>query len=184
MDGYKLIIEKSTVPVNTHNWIEKTIKRYQNDPIDFDVASNPEFLREGSAVMDFMNPDRIVVGVKSENARSIFEELYKPLTDEGIQIIFVSPASAELIKHASNSFLAMKISYINMVGELCEKVGVDIKSVAKGIGSDARIGNQFFDAGIGYGGSCFPKDVKAFIKIGENYGPRFQTSKSYRKYKL
>ena len=178
MDGYKLVIEKSTVPVNTHNWIEKTIKRYRSNNIDFDVASNPEFLREGSAVMDFMNPDRVVVGVKSGKARSIFEELYEPLTEKGIKIIFVSPASAELIKHASNSFLAMKISYINMIANLCEKVGVDIKSVAKGVGSDTRIGDQFFDAGIGYGGSCFPKDVKAFIKIGENYGLDFQLLKA------
>ena len=178
INGYKLIIEKSTVPVNTHNWIEKTIMRYRSDAINFDVASNPEFLREGSAVMDFMNPDRVIVGVKSEKAKSIFEELYKPLTEQGIQIIFVSPASAELIKHASNSFLAMKISYINMIGELCEKVGVDIKSVAKGIGSDMRIGNRFLDAGIGYGGSCFPKDVKAFIKIGENHGLDFKLLKA------
>ncbi len=178
MDGYKLIIEKSTVPVNTHQWIKKTITRYYNNCTDFDVVSNPEFLREGSAVYDFMNPDRIVVGVKSEKARLIFEELYKPLIDQGHQIIFVSPAAAELIKHASNSFLAMKISYINMIADLCEKVGVDIKSVALGIGSDKRIGDKFLEAGIGYGGSCFPKDVKAFIKIAENCGINFELLKA------
>ncbi|HOI41188.1 MAG TPA: nucleotide sugar dehydrogenase, partial [Methanobacterium sp.] len=127
MQGYKLIIEKSTVPVHTHQWVKKTIKRYSPDEVDFEVASNPEFLREGSAVEDFMNPDRIVVGVKSDHARSTFKKLYSPLTDKGHELILVSPASAELIKHASNSFLAMKISYINMIAELCEKVGVDIK---------------------------------------------------------
>ena len=174
MEGYKLIIEKSTVPVNTHQWVKKTIKRYSDNDVNFEVASNPEFLREGSAVEDFMKPDRIVVGVKSDKAKSIFKELYSPLTDYGHELIIVSPASAELIKHASNSFLAMKISYINMIAELCEKVGVDIKSVAEGIGSDKRIGNEFLEAGIGYGGSCFPKDVKAFIKIAEDSGVDFK----------
>jgi len=174
IEGYKLIIEKSTVPVHTHQWIKKTIKRYSPDEVDFEVASNPEFLREGSAVEDFMNPDRIVVGVKSDHARSTFKKLYSPLTDKGHELILVSPASAELIKHASNSFLAMKISYINMIAELCEKVGVDIKAVAEGIGSDKRIGKQFLEAGIGYGGSCFPKDVKAFIKIAEDSGIDFK----------
>jgi len=174
IEGYKLIIEKSTVPVHTHQWIKKTIKRYSPDEVDFEVASNPEFLREGSAVEDFMNPDRIVVGVKSDHARSTFKKLYSPLTDKGHELIMVSPASAELIKHASNSFLAMKISYINMIAELCEKVGVDIKSVAEGIGSDKRIGKKFLEAGIGYGGSCFPKDLKAFIKIAEDSGVDFK----------
>jgi len=165
MKGYKLIVEKSTVPVNTHKRIEETIKRYLNDKnIPFDVASNPEFLREGSAVYDFMNPDRIVVGVNSEKAKSIMEEIYKPFTDKGYPLILTTTTTAELIKYASNSFLAMKISYINMVADLCEKVGADIKEVAEGMGYDKRIGKQFLNAGIGYGGSCFAPDEIVFVK--------------------
>ena len=171
MKSYKLLIEKSTVPVNTHKLIKKTVQRYLKDPsIPYDVASNPEFLREGSAIEDFLNPDRIVVGIESERARSIFEELYK---DFKCPIIYTDPATSELIKHASNSFLAMKISFINMVADLCEKVGADVKLVADGMGYDKRIGRQFLNAGIGYGGSCFPKDVKAFIKMAEDYGLNF-----------
>ncbi len=174
MKGYKLIVEKSTVPVNTHKRIEQTMKRYLKDKsIEFDVASNPEFLREGSAVYDFMNPDRIVVGVNSERAKQIMEEIYKPFTEKGFPLIITTTTTAELIKYASNSFLAMKISYINMVADLCEKVGADIKEVAEGMGYDKRIGKQFLNAGIGYGGSCFPKDVKAFIKIAEEHGLDF-----------
>ncbi|WP_456384313.1 UDP-glucose dehydrogenase family protein [Persephonella sp.] len=174
MTDYKLIIEKSTVPVNTHQWVKKTVKRYIKDPsIPFDVASNPEFLREGSAIYDFMNPDRIVVGVETERARKIMEELYKPFTDKGFPMLVTTPAAAELIKHASNSFLAMKISYINMIADLCEKVGADINEVADGMGYDKRIGRAFLNAGIGYGGSCFPKDVQAFIKIAEDHGLDF-----------
>ncbi|WP_457640955.1 UDP-glucose dehydrogenase family protein [Persephonella sp.] len=174
MNSYKLIIEKSTVPVNTHQWVKKTVKRYLKDKsIPFDVASNPEFLREGSAIYDFMNPDRIVVGVESERARKIMEELYKPFTDKGFPLLITTPAAAELIKHASNSFLAMKISYINMIADLCEKVGADINEVADGMGYDKRIGRAFLNAGIGYGGSCFPKDVQAFIKIAEDHGLDF-----------
>lgn len=171
MKSYKLLIEKSTVPVNTHKLIKKTVQRYLKDPsIPYDVASNPEFLREGSAIEDFLNPDRIVVGIESERARSIFEELYK---DFKCPIIYTDPATSELIKHASNSFLAMKISFINMVADLCEKVGADVKLVADGMGYDKRIGRHFLNAGIGYGGSCFPKDVKAFIKMAEDYGLNF-----------
>lgn len=173
MEGYKLIIEKSTVPVNTHQWVKKTVSRYAKDDVEFDVASNPEFLREGTAVLDFMKPDRIVVGVESEKAKQIFEELYKPFTEEGYPLLVATPAAAELIKHASNSFLAMKISYINMLADLCEEVGIDVNMVAEGIGLDKRIGSQFLNAGIGYGGSCFPKDVKAFIKIAEDHGFEF-----------
>jgi UDPglucose 6-dehydrogenase len=173
MTGYKLIVEKSTVPVNTHQWVKKTIKRYSKEDIQFDVASNPEFLREGTGVYDFNNPDRIVVGVESEKARQIFQELYQPFTEKGDVLLITSPAAAELIKHASNSFLAMKISYINMVAELCEKVGIDINMIADGIGYDQRIGRSFLNAGIGYGGSCFPKDVRAFIKIAEDHGLDF-----------
>ncbi len=182
MTDYKLIIEKSTVPVNTHQWVKKTVKRYIKNPdIPFDVASNPEFLREGSAIYDFMNPDRIVVGVESERARKIMEELYRPFTEKGFPLLITTPAAAELIKHASNSFLAMKISYINMIADLCEKVGADINEVADGMGYDKRIGRAFLNAGIGYGGSCFPKDVKAFIKIAEDHGLDFGLLKETEK---
>lgn len=171
MKSYKLLIEKSTVPVNTHKLIKKAVERYLKDPnIPYDVASNPEFLREGSAIEDFLNPDRIVVGIESERAKRIFEELYK---DFKCPIIYTDPTTSELIKHASNSFLAMKISFINMVADLCEKVGADVKLVADGMGYDKRIGRAFLNAGIGYGGSCFPKDVKAFIKMAEEYGLNF-----------
>lgn len=173
MNSYKLIIEKSTVPVNTHQWVKTVIKRYSKKDIKFDVASNPEFLKEGSALDDFMNPDRIVVGVESEKAKDIFKELYNPFIKKGVPLIITTPAAAELIKHASNSFLAMKISYINMVSELCEKVGADVNMVAEGMGYDKRISKDFLCAGIGYGGSCFPKDVKAFIKIAEEHGIDF-----------
>ena len=182
MENYKLIIEKSTVPVNTHQWVKKTIKRYiKNSNIPFDVASNPEFLREGSAIYDFMNPDRIVVGVESEKAKKIMEELYKPFTNKGFPLLITTPAAAELIKHASNSFLAMKISYINMIADLCEKVGADVNEVADGMGYDKRIGRAFLNAGIGYGGSCFPKDVQAFIKIAEDHGLDFGLLKETEK---
>lgn len=177
MDSYKLIIEKSTVPVNTHQWVKKTVRRYANKEISFDVASNPEFLREGSAIYDFMNPDRIVVGVESERAKNIFKKLYEPFTEKGYKLLITTPAAAEIIKHASNSFLAMKISYINMVADLCEMVGVDVKEVAEGIGLDIRIGKEFLHAGIGYGGSCFPKDVKAFVRIAEDHGLDFRLLK-------
>ncbi|NPA51796.1 MAG: UDP-glucose/GDP-mannose dehydrogenase family protein [Aquificae bacterium] len=181
MDRYKLVIEKSTVPVNTHQWVKKTIKRYARKDLDFDVASNPEFLREGSAIYDFMNPDRIVVGVESKKAEEIFKQLYKPFTEKGFPLMITTPATAELIKHASNSFLAMKISYINMIADLCEKVGADVKEVADGMGYDKRIGRAFLNAGIGYGGSCFPKDVKAFIKIAEDHGVDFGLLKETEK---
>jgi len=184
MNSYKLIIEKSTVPVNTHQWVMTVIKRYLKKDIKFDVASNPEFLKEGSALDDFMNPDRIVVGVESEKAKDMFKELYKPFVKKGIPLIITTPAAAELIKHASNSFLAMKISYINMVSELCEKVGADVNMVAEGMGYDKRIGRAFLQAGIGYGGSCFPKDVKAFIKIAEEHGINFSLIEEVEKINL
>jgi UDPglucose 6-dehydrogenase len=173
MEGYKLLVEKSTVPVNTHKLIKRTVERYlkrRGKILEFDVASNPEFLREGSAVRDFLEPDRIVIGVESQRARRIMEELYK---DFKCPIIFTDPATSELIKHASNSFLAMKISYINMVADLCEKVGADVRLVAEGMGYDKRIGREFLGAGIGWGGSCFPKDIKAFIKMAKDHGVDF-----------
>jgi len=173
MEGYKLLVEKSTVPVNTHKLIKRTVERYlkrRGKILEFDVASNPEFLREGSAVKDFLEPDRIVIGVESERARQIMEALYK---DFKCPVIFTDPATSELIKHASNSFLAMKISYINMVADLCEKVGADVRLVAEGMGYDKRIGREFLRAGIGWGGSCFPKDIKAFIKMAKDHGVDF-----------
>ena len=173
MDSYRLLVEKSTVPVNTHQLVKKTVQRYLKRDAPFDVASNPEFLREGSAVYDFLNPDRVVVGVESDRAREIMEELYRPLTDKGFPLIVTDPSTAELIKHASNSFLAMKISFINMVADLCERTGADVELVAEGMGYDKRIGREFLNAGIGYGGSCFPKDVKAFIKMAEDVGLDF-----------
>jgi UDPglucose 6-dehydrogenase len=173
MESYKLLVEKSTVPVNTHKLIKRTVERYlkrRGKILEFDVVSNPEFLREGSAVRDFLEPDRIVIGVESERARRIMEELYK---DFKCPIIFTDPTTSELIKHASNSFLAMKISYINMVADLCEKVGADVRLVAEGMGYDKRIGREFLRAGIGWGGSCFPKDIKAFIKMAKDHGVDF-----------
>ncbi|MBI5458140.1 UDP-glucose/GDP-mannose dehydrogenase family protein [Methanobacterium sp.] len=181
LNSYKLIVEKSTVPVNTHQWVKKTIKRYAHSNLDFDVASNPEFLREGSAVSDFMKPDRIVVGVESDRAKQVFKQIYSPFIENGFPVLITTPAASELIKHAANSFLALKISYINMVSELCEKANVDINMVADGIGYDKRIGRDFLNAGIGYGGSCFPKDVKAFINIAEEHGVDFTILKEVEK---
>ncbi len=181
MRGYKLIIEKSTVPVNTHSWVKRTLERYAAPGMEFDVASNPEFLREGSAIHDFMNPDRVVVGMESKRAEKLFKELYRPFEEKGFPVVYTTTAAAELIKHASNSFLAMKISYINMVSNLCEKVGADVTKVAEGMGYDKRIGRAFLNAGIGYGGSCFPKDVKAFIKMAEENGVDFGLLKETEK---
>lgn len=181
MDDYKLIVEKSTVPVNTYKLIQRTVRRYAKKNLEFDIASNPEFLREGMAVHDFMHPDRILVGVETDKAEKIMREIYSPFVEKGSTLFVTKTAAAEIIKYASNSFLAIKISYINMLAELCEKVGVDIKMVADGIGADERIGRDFLNAGIGYGGSCLPKDVKAFIKIAESYGVNFELLKATEK---
>lgn len=170
MPSYRLIVEKSTVPVNTGEWVEHTIKVFNKRNIKFDVASNPEFLREGSAIEDFMHPDRIVIGVKSKKARDILVELYKPLKTS---IVVTDIKSAELIKHASNSFLATKISFINAVANICDKVDADVVEVARGMGLDKRIGEKFLNAGVGFGGSCFPKDLSAFIRISEKLGYDF-----------
>lgn len=170
MPSYRLIVEKSTVPVNTGEWVEHTINVFNKRKIKFDVASNPEFLKEGSAIEDFMRPDRIVIGVKSERAAKILTELYKPLK---APIVITDIKSAELIKHASNSFLATKISFINSIANICGKVGADVVDVAKGMGLDKRIGRDFLNAGIGFGGSCFPKDLAAFIHIAERCGYDF-----------
>ncbi|MGE4357076.1 MAG: UDP-glucose/GDP-mannose dehydrogenase family protein [Candidatus Omnitrophota bacterium] len=178
MNSYRLIVEKSTVPVETGKWIKHTLKVFSRGRVKFDVASNPEFLREGSAIQDFLHPDRIVLGVESEKAKEILAELYKPFK---APILFTDINSAEIIKHASNSFLATKISFINAVANICEKTGADILKVAEGMGLDKRIGRAFLDAGIGYGGSCFPKDVDAFIHIAEKLGYNFELLKAVKK---
>jgi UDPglucose 6-dehydrogenase len=167
LNGYKVVVEKSTVPVKTSSWIKRTISLYKKTDQAFDVASNPEFLREGSAVQDFLHPDRIIIGVESERARDMLTRIYEGMKD---RILMTNIDTAELIKHASNSFLALKISYINLIANLCEKTEADIELVAKGMGLDPRIGALFLRAGLGYGGSCFPKDVKALTKIGEDLG--------------
>ncbi len=175
MDGYRVIVEKSTVPVHTGEWVRRTVKLNNIHGVDFDVVSNPEFLREGSAISDFMHPDRIVIGVESEKARKIIAKLYQPLN---VPIVVTDIKSAEIIKHASNSYLALKISYINSVANICERVGADVEKVAEGMGLDKRTGKSFLRAGIGYGGSCFPKDVSAFVKIAEEAGYDFEMLKS------
>jgi len=176
LTGYRVIVSKSTVPVETGIWIKRTIGRYSPDGAEYDVASNPEFLREGKAIGDFLNPDRVVIGVESERARDKMLELYEPVSSK-TEILVTSIESSELIKHASNSFLALKISYINAVATICEKTGADIREVARGMGLDSRIGNQFLQAGAGFGGSCFPKDLSAFIKIAEKLGYDFRLLK-------
>jgi UDPglucose 6-dehydrogenase len=177
MTSYKLVVEKSTVPVQTGKWVGHTIKTYLKKKVPFDVASNPEFLREGTAIQDIMKPDRVVIGVESTRARDLLTELYKPL---GAPIVVTDIASAELIKHASNSFLSMKISFINAVAQVCERAGADVAQVADGMGLDPRIGRSFLNAGAGYGGFCFPKDVEAFIKIAEQLGYDFELMKAVR----
>jgi UDPglucose 6-dehydrogenase len=175
MKEYKVIVEKSTVPVMTGKKVAETISRYCPKEVPFDVVSNPEFLREGSAIADTLYPDRIVIGVASQKAADILKELYSPIK---APLIITDIKSAEIIKHASNSFLAMKISFINAVARICDLSGADIKEVALGMGLDKRIGNLFLNAGLGYGGSCFPKDVSAFIKIAELLGYNFQLLKA------
>lgn len=170
MTDYLVFVTKSTVPIGTAEKVKNVINeelRNRGKTIEFDVASNPEFLKEGSAVQDFMKPDRIVIGVESERAEKIMKRLYKPFVLNGHPIIFMDVPSAEMTKYAANSMLATKISFMNDIANLCEIVGADVTNVRKGIGSDSRIGNKFLYAGIGYGGSCFPKDVKALIKTAE-----------------
>ncbi|MGH9538262.1 MAG: UDP-glucose dehydrogenase family protein [Terriglobales bacterium] len=191
INGYKVIVEKSTVPVYTSDWVRKIILRNAAAPDSFDVASNPEFLREGTAVTDFLYPDRIVVGADSERCAAVLREIYLPLTDGSYYqrkdaipapdqaripppLIVTSAKSAELIKHASNAFLAMKISFINAVASICESVGANVHQVCQGIGTDTRIGPRFLNPGIGYGGSCFPKDLMAFRAVGRECGYEFR----------
>ena len=171
MKSYRLVVNKSTVPVGTYDVVRRTIREAQaGRDVPFDVISNPEFLREGSAVRDFQVPDRIVVGTDSERAREIMSRLYFPITRVTRPIMFTSIPSAELIKYASNAMLATRISFMNEISHLCEAVGADIADVALGMGLDSRIGPQFLQAGCGYGGSCFPKDVKALYQLLEQYG--------------
>lgn len=172
--GYRVIVDKSTVPVKTGQKVAETVKRYAKEGCEFGVVSNPEFLREGSAVDDLLNPDRIVFGSNDDRATMIMQKVYEPFV---APVLVTDVESAELIKHAANSFLALKISYINAVGRICEKSGADIEKVAEGIGMDDRIGRRFLNAGLGYGGSCFPKDIKAFIAISESLGYPFDLLK-------
>jgi UDPglucose 6-dehydrogenase len=174
MSEYKIIVEKSTVPVQTGVWVRTVVERFSKNVKDFDVASNPEFLREGSAVNDFLHPDRVVLGVESERAKEKLLELYKPIDAPKI---LTDIASAELIKHASNSFLSTKISFINAISIICEKSGADVLKVAEGMGLDKRIGREFLNAGVGFGGFCFPKDLRAFIGIASKLGYDFKLLK-------
>ena len=165
MNGYKVIVDKSTVPVGTAEKVSEIIKK--NTTHDFDVVSNPEFLKQGNAVDDFLSPDRVIIGSNSEKATKIMQEIYSPFFRTGNRVIVMDTKSAEMTKYAANSFLATKISFMNEIANLCEKIGADAEMVRIGISTDNRIGNKFLFPGLGYGGSCFPKDVKALIKIGE-----------------
>ncbi len=178
MDSYRLIVEKSTVPVRTGEWVKRTISTYAAKGVEFDVASNPEFLREGTAISDFLHPDRVVIGVSSQKASSLLVELYEPLN---APLLITDINSAELIKHSANAFLALKISFINSVAQVCQRSGADIKKVAKGIGLDHRIGMASMEAGIGYGGMCLPKDVAAYIRIAKDLGYNFELLEAVEK---
>src|SRR3989441_7364464 len=178
LTSYRVIVDKSTVPVKTGEKVAESIKRYNRHGAKFDVVSNPEFLREGCAVGDLMHPDRIVIGAQSEHAIDLMKKVYEPFM---APILVTDINSAELIKHAANSFLALKISYINAISAICEASGADIEKVADGIGMDRRIGRSFLNAGIGYGGSCFPKDLAAFITISEQLGVPFNLLKEVQR---
>ena len=194
-NGYRLVIEKSTVPVQTGAQLRKHLSVHSTNGFRHDVASNPEFLREGTSVEDFLHPDRIVIGVDTQRAEELLREIYQPILDQRFacpihedcgnrkepHFLVTDTGSAELIKHASNSFLAMKISFINMVANLCEAVGADVTKVAQGMGLDPRIGSSFLSPGIGFGGFCFPKDVQAFIRIAEKSGCDFSLLKEVEK---
>jgi UDPglucose 6-dehydrogenase len=198
VNGYKVLVEKSTVPVYTNEWISRCMHRHGVEPHNFDVVSNPEFLREGTAIIDFLHPDRIVVGANNERSAEVLRRIYEPLTggsyfsqkdalpgrcspDNPAPLLVTSAQSAEIIKHASNAFLAMKISFINAVANLAESVDADIEDIAAGMGLDTRIGPKFLRAGLGYGGSCFPKDVAAFYWVAQQQGVNFQLLEEVRK---
>ena len=196
--GYRLIIEKSTVPVQTAFQLRRHLAIHKNSQLEYDVASNPEFLREGSAVENFFHPDRIVVGVEGPKAADLLREVYRPILEANfvcpvhsdcqkranVPFLVTDTNSSELIKHASNSFLAMKISFINAVADLCEAAGADVRKVAEGIGLDPRIGSSFLNPGIGFGGFCFPKDLQAFVRIAEKFGCDFAMFKEVEKLNL
>lgn len=198
VDGYKVIVEKSTVPVYTNEWIRRVLHRHGVTPESFDIVSNPEFLREGTAIIDFLHPDRIVVGANTERSAALLRNVYAPLTsgayysrpdalpgmcsaENPARLLVTSAQSSEIIKHASNAFLALKISFINAVANLAESVDADIEDIAAGIGLDSRIGPKFLRAGLGYGGSCFPKDVAAFHWVAQQQGVNFQLLEEVRK---
>jgi UDPglucose 6-dehydrogenase len=207
LNGYKLIVEKSTVPAITAQWLKKTILRYGNgkaavvtpaakgltanrlhshveagvSAADFEVASNPEFLQEGKAVENFLHPDRVICGVESTRAREILTEIYRPLQ---CPLVITTVSTAEIIKHAANAFLATKISFINMVADLCEKLGADVAGVARGMGLDSRIGPDFLNPGIGFGGYCFPKDLRAFMYLAREHGLEFSLLKEVERINL
>ena len=172
-----VVVDKSTVPVGTGDEVEAIIRRVRPD-LDFSVASNPEFLREGAAIDDFKHPDRVVIGVNDAHSEKVLQEIYRPLTRNESAILSMSRRAAELTKYAANAFLATKISFINEIADLCEKVGADVRDVAKGIGTDSRIGARFLQPGPGYGGSCFPKDTLALLKTGQDYGAPLQIVES------
>jgi len=197
MNSYKVIVEKSTVPVYTNEWVSRVLHRHGVDPASFDVVSNPEFLREGTAVLDFLHPDRIVIGTNTDRAAAVLRRIYEPLTSGSYYdqpdalpgtcsasnpapILVTSAQSAEIIKHAANAFLALKISFINAVANLAEAVDADIEDIAKGMGMDTRIGPRFLRAGLGYGGSCFPKDVAAFQWVAQQKGVNFKLLQEIR----
>ena len=177
LTGHAVVVTKSTVPVGTNRRVAEAI-RAANPAADFDVASNPEFLREGAAIDDFMRPDRVIVGVESDRARKVMEEIYRPLYLRDFPIIITDLESAEMIKYAANAFLATKITFINEIAALCERVGADVKQVSKGMGLDGRIGNKFLHAGPGYGGSCFPKDTSALARIGQEHATPMQITET------
>lgn len=179
LEDYKVIVDKSTVPVGTADKVKAAIAKHAK--VEFDVVSNPEFLREGVAVEDFMKPDRVVIGSISDRAKKVMGDLYAPFVRQGNPVIFMDEKSAELTKYAANSFLATKISFMNEIAQLCERLGADVDMVRRGIGSDDRIGKRFLFPGIGYGGSCFPKDVQALIKSSEEVNYDFQILKSVEK---
>jgi UDPglucose 6-dehydrogenase len=174
MNGYKVVVTKSTVPVGTGKLVERTIKENQSEPCPFDVVSNPEFLREGSAIEDFMRPNRVVIGAESQQAVAILKDLYNPLYLIETPFVITDVATAEMIKYASNAFLATKISFINEMANICERVGADVHQVARGMGLDQRIGSKFLHPGPGFGGSCFPKDTRAISQIARAHGYEFR----------
>jgi UDPglucose 6-dehydrogenase len=178
MNGYKVVVTKSTVPVGTGQMIETVIRENQSEPVPFDVASNPEFLREGSAIEDFMRPNRVVIGAESEQAVAILKDLYNPLYLIEAPFLITNVATSEMVKYASNAFLATKISFINEVANLCERTGADVHKVAKGMGLDKRIGSKFLHPGPGFGGSCFPKDTQAICQIAKDHGYEFKIVES------